>query len=442
MKVTILGGGGFRTPLLYSALQRDPALRGITEIVLYDVDVRRLLVMDLVLSQLRAQGGGPAVRTSSSLEDALGGSGFVLSAIRVGGLDGRVADERLALEAGLLGQETVGPGGVAYGLRTVPVAVEVAEAVAAYAPGAWVINLTNPAGLVTEAMQAVLGDRVVGVCDSPARLGQRAASALGIRTDSHDYVGLNHLGWLRSLPLGRTDVLPALLADPRRATSFEEGRLFGAEWLQDLGMIPSEYLYYFYFTRDAIAAIKGGPETRGEYLLYQQSRFYQRVYNNPRNALRQWQFVRGEREASYGQERRDRGRERDPEDMLSGGYEEVALAVMRGIVTGRPERLVVNVRNGTTLPWLPDDAVVEVPCTVGADGPRPDPVAPLTGHPAGLVHQVKAVEQLVIRAAREKSERLARQAMALHPLVDSAAVARQLLAAYRSRIPSLDAVFA
>ncbi|KNX38298.1 family 4 glycosyl hydrolase [Luteipulveratus halotolerans] len=442
MKVTVLGGGGFRTPLLYSALQRDPALRSVSEVVLYDVDVRRLLVMDLVLSQLRADGGGPSVRTTSLLEDAVGGAAFVLSAIRVGGLDGRAIDERVALDADLLGQETTGPGGVAYGLRTVPVAVEVAEAVAAYAPGAWVINLTNPAGLVTEAMQAVLGERVVGVCDSPTRLGRRASSALGIRTDSCDYVGLNHLGWLRTLPLGRTDVLPALLADTRRLTSFEEGRLFGAEWLQDLGMIPSEYLYYFYFTRDAISAIKGGPETRGEYLLYQQTRFYNRVYTNPRNALRQWQFVRGEREASYGQERRDSGRERDPEAVLAGGYEQVAVAVLRAIVSGEPERLVVNVRNGTTLPWLPADAVVEVPCTVGREGPRPDHVAPLTGHPAGLVHQVKAVEQLVIRAARERSERLARQAMALHPLVDSAVVARQLLWAYRSRIPSLDAVFA
>src|SRR5262249_8295749 len=154
------------------------------------------------------------------------------SAIRAGGLEGRVSDERLPLAEGLLGQETVGAGGVLYGLRSIPEAMRIAERVAAVAPDAWVINFTNPAGMVTEAMQRVLGGRVIGICDSPVGLCRRAARAVGADPDraGYDYVGLNHLGWLRGLWVDGRDALPGLLADAERLESFEEGKLFGAEW--------------------------------------------------------------------------------------------------------------------------------------------------------------------------------------------------------------------
>ena len=179
--------------------------------------------------------------------------------MRVGGLEGRTADERIALDLGLLGQETTGPGGVGYGLRTVPVALDVARRIRRLAPDAWVINFTNPAGLVTQAMQSVLGDRVVGICDSPLGLAKRAAGALGHDLDDLeiDYAGLNHLGWLTALRLDGRDLLPDLLADERALEAIEEGHLFGTEWLRDLGSLPNEYLFYYYFTRDAIAQIAG-----------------------------------------------------------------------------------------------------------------------------------------------------------------------------------------
>jgi 6-phospho-beta-glucosidase len=440
----MLGGGGFRTPLVHGALLRDHHARRVDEVWLHDVDAGRLAAIARVLRQ-QAEGheDPPAVHTTTSLDEALAGSDVVFSAIRVGGLAGRTADERVALDLGLLGQETTGPGGLSFGLRTVPVAVQVAERVAALAPDAWVINFTNPAGLVTEAMQAVLGDRVVGICDSPVAMARRAAVALGLdpsRT-TPDYVGLNHLGWLRALHHDGQDVLPVLLADDALLGSLEEGQLFGTEWLRTLGALPNEYLWYYYSTREAVRSISSQPRTRGEFLREQQDRFYERVRAEGAGAYAEWERVRSERNATYMRETRDEGRERHDEEVQGGGYEGVALALMAAIVRGEPASLVLNVRNGTTVPGLPEDAVVEVPCTVDADGPRPVRLDPLTGHPLGLVQQVKAVERLVIEAARSGSTRLAVQAFALHPLVDSVQVARELLAGYRAAVPEVDAVF-
>ncbi|MGG5261120.1 6-phospho-beta-glucosidase [Phycicoccus avicenniae] len=446
MRLAMLGGGGFRTPLVYGALLQDHHERRVDEVWLHDVDEGRLAAIARVLREMAAgHEDAPVVHASTDLDTALEGADFVFSAIRVGGLEGRTADERVALDLGLLGQETTGPGGLSYGLRTVPVALHVARRVAEVAPDAWVINFTNPAGMITEAMQSVLGDRVVGICDSPIGLGRRAAATLGIDPAETvvDYVGLNHLGWLRGVRHGGRDVLPDLLADDALLSSMEEGQLFGLDWLRTLGTIPNEYLYYYYFTRDAVRSITGSGQTRGEYLLDQQRTFYAGLNGNDSGtgALAEWDRVRMERNATYMKEARDADEERDEADVQGGGYEGVALAIMAAISRGKPAELILNVRNGGTVPGLPDDAVVEVPCTVDAGGPQPHEVSPLVGHPLGLVQQVKAVERLVIEASVTGSERRAVEAFALHPLVDSVTVARELLAGYRARIPAVDAVF-
>ena len=214
MKLTILGGGGFRVPLVHGALVRDDSAGRVTEVVLHDLDEQRLRAMSQVLTQAGAGiGHAPTIRATTDLDEALRGADFVFSAIRVGGLAGRTLDERVALDLGVLGQETTGPGGLAYALRTVPVAVDIARRTREVAPNAWFINFTNPAGIVTEAMQGVLGDRVIGICDSPIALARRAIGALGIdQADTEiDYVGLNHLGWLRGL---RVEVGCAVDGDP------------------------------------------------------------------------------------------------------------------------------------------------------------------------------------------------------------------------------------
>ncbi|WP_330475562.1 6-phospho-beta-glucosidase [Terrabacter sp. C0L_2] len=452
MKLVILGGGGFRVPLVHGALLRDTADRRVTEVVLHDTDVARLDVMRRVLAAQAAQAaqtaGGqglpaapPTVTATTDLDAALAGADFVFSAMRVGGLEGRTADERIALDLGLLGQETTGPGGVGYGLRTVPVALDVATRIRDLAPDAWVINFTNPAGLVTQAMQSVLGDHVVGICDSPLGLAKRAAGALGHDLDDLeiDYAGLNHLGWLTALRRDGRDLLPDLLADETALAAIEEGHLFGPDWLRTLGSLPNEYLYYYYFTRDAIGQITAAPQTRGEYLLDQQAAFYAGVAGAPDEAWQRWDAVRRERNATYMQETREtddgEAHERAEADVEGGGYEGVALALMAAIARDEPARLILNVRGGGAVAGLPDDAVVEVPCRVDARGPVPVAVSPLPGHALGLVQQVKAVDELVIRAAVEQSRSLAVEAFALHPLVDSVTVARQLVTAYERRLP-------
>jgi 6-phospho-beta-glucosidase len=442
VKLTILGGGGFRVPLVYRALgDASP----ITEVVLHDVAPERLAAIRAVLDQV---GGGPAVRTTTDLDDALRGARFVFSAIRVDGLAGRTVDERVALDCGVLGQETTGPGGIAYGLRTVPVALRVAERVSAVAPDAWVINFTNPAGMITEAMQRVLGERVVGICDSPIGLAQRAARALtgiGIEVPADpvvEYVGLNHLGWLRGLRVNGVDRLPDLLADDAALASVEEVRLVGADWVRAIGALPNEYLYYFYRNREAVAAIGAAVSTRGEYLLAQQERFYADTAADPAGALERWRRVRAERDASYMAESREASGagERAAEDVAGGGYQQVALELMAALSGGEPHTMILNVRNGAVVPGLPADAVVEVPCLVGAHGVTPLATAPLPGGMLGLLQQVKAVEQDTIEAAVTGSEVLALRAFAQHPLVDSVSVAQDLLRGYRERLPGLAAV--
>ncbi|MGD9482959.1 6-phospho-beta-glucosidase [Streptomyces sp. TRM70308] len=426
MRLCILGGGGFRVPLVYAALAGDDG--GVTEVTLHDTDAVRLRAVRAVLAGI---GGGPPVRVADGLDDALRDADFVFCAIRAGGTAGRVHDERTALAEGVLGQETVGAGGLLYGLRTVPVARDIAQRVRTLAPRAWVVNFTNPAGMVTEAMADVLGERVIGICDSPVGLVRRAARAAGADPDAvePDYLGLNHLGWLRSLTRDGHDLLPGLLADPRALNSFEEGRLFGAEWLATLGALPNEYLHYYYFRRETLAAVRAAAETRGEFLARRQGAFFDRAARDPKAAPALWEAARREREETYLADARaaSGGWRRDAHDLDGGGYDRVALALMRAIADDRRTRLILNVRNAGTVPALPPDAVIETVCAVDGSGARPLPGAPLGPAELGLVLQVKASEQAAVEAATSGSRRAALRALALHPLVDSPAVAERVL---------------
>lgn len=445
--MTILGGGGFRVPLVYGALLGDHAEGRVSHVTLYDEDPGRLTAMARVLADQAAAAGvpdAPAVTATGDLDEALRGADFVFSAIRVGGLEGRAADERIALAEGVLGQETVGAGGIAYGLRTVPVVRELARRIARGAPEAWVINFTNPAGVVTEAMAEELGDRVIGICDSPVGLGRRVARLLGAGPQEAwiDYVGLNHLGWVRGLRIAGRDELPRLLADTEALESFEEGRLFGAEWLRSLGAIPNEYLHYYYFNRDTVRAYQEAKQTRGAFLRDQQRGFYAeagRPGQSAGAALAAWDRTRAEREATYMAENREAAGVggREDSDLESGGYEKVALALMRAIARDERATLILNVRNRGTLTVLDAEAVIEVPCLVDANGAHPVSVAPLPLHAVGLVTSVKAVEREVLAAAASGSRADAVKAFALHPLVDSVGVARRLLDGYAAEHPGL-----
>jgi 6-phospho-beta-glucosidase len=211
--------------------------------------------------------------------------------------------------------------------------------------------------------------------------------------------------------------------------------------VRTLGALPNEYLYYYYFTREAVAAISG--PTRGESLLGQQDAFYAAVRARPDEALAEWLSARRQRDATYMAEARDAtdAGEREAADLEAGGYEGIALALMAAIARGEPATMILNVRNGSAVPGLPEDAVVEIPCAVGGAGVRPFATRPLPGRFLGLLQQVKAVEQTAIEAALTGSSDLAVAAFALHPLVDSVTTAHRLLDGYRARIPELAAVF-
>ncbi len=446
MRLTILGGGGFRVPLVHRALLRDEGPGRVTDLVLHDLDADRLRTIGRVLEDATAAhgGGGPRVHLEPDLEKAVRDADFVFSAIRVGGLAGRVCDERSALDLGVLGQETTGAGGITYGLRTVPVAMHIAETVRRAAPEAHVINFTNPAGMVTEAMSRVLGDRVVGICDSPVGMFKRVARALGVdpATATFDYAGLNHLGWLRRVVVDGTDRLPALLADPTALLGTEEGRLFGTDWLATLGSVPNEYLWYWYYRTDAVAAEQRAGRTRGEVLLEQQRDFWGAAPGGPGEAFDAWERARLARESTYMAESREAtgSGERDQEDLDGGGYDRVALQLMRAIARDEATTLVLNVPNRGTLPGLDTDAVVEVPCSVDARGWRPHPVDPLDPHALGLVTTMKAVERTTVEAALSASRATATRALALHPLVGSVTVARGILDAQLATLPELRSV--
>ena len=474
----IAGGGGFRVPLVYRALASGAFAGLVSELVLFDVDPARLQAITAVLRSMPvAQDAGrrtPAVLATTSLSEALAGTQLVFAAIRPGGTAGRIADERVAQDLGLLGQETTGAGGISYALRTIPEMLDLAQQMLEHCPDAWLINFTNPAGIVTEALLPVLGKKVIGICDSAGGLVHRAARAAGIplpdgKLDGVGYYGLNHLGWLYRLESGGRDLLPGLLSDPEALQSFEEGRLFPQPFLARLGALPNEYLYYYYQRESAAAAMRAMAQTRGESIHRQQAELYPRLAAAGAGAYGMWDAARRSREEGYLAEARAQGEQRDEDDLAGGGYERVALAVMRALsgahdpAGGGNVQLILNTRNvlqdpdagadtgactgagaraeaGTpkgAIPGLPADAVVEVPCTITPDGAVPLPQSAPAQEQLNLLRRVKDVERLTVQAATQGDREAAVDAFARHPLVDSAELGAALLAAYERNFPTL-----
>ena len=445
MKLALVGGGGFRAPGMYEALLDADDLP-VDELVLHDVDAERLALVAAVLRGIEAERRHAVpFRTTEELDDALDGAGAIFCAIRVGGLEARLVDESVPLELDLLGQETVGAGGILCALRGVPVMRTIAERAAERAPRAWFFNYTNPAGLVTEAIHDVLGDRAIGICDAPSALFRGIAHALGrqVRELEFDYGGINHLGWLRAVRDGGSDLLPDLLADDDRLATFQEGRIFPAPLLRTLGRLPNEYLVYYYAEREIVASIKA-TEPRARVLLRQQEAFYGGRYSEPADALAAWRAALRSRSASYMAEVHDvvdvpRGEEADvPPDGGLGGYTGVALATLRALASGRPATIVLNTANRGAVPFLDDRSVVEVPCRVDGGGVRPLPTGGWTLHEQGLVSLVKDVERAAIEAAVASSREKAVRALALHPLVSSVEAAKRILARADECLPERD----
>lgn len=412
MKIAVVGGGSTYSPeLLHGLAERAEAL-GLDEVALCDVSPERLAVVGAFSARMVAKlAPRVRVRATQSLDDALEGATFVVTQIRVGGQAARLEDERMGLRHGVIGQETTGPGGMAKALRTIPVLLGVAERAAARAPGCALINFTNPVSIVTEALLGQGAVRTVGLCNIPISQRMELAAHLGVRPEDVelDSVGLNHLSFVRGVRVEGQDVLPQLIEDvsallqsgtkPKNIPDLD----FPAELLRSLGMIPSDYLRYFFMAPETIAEQRAQPKLRAQAVME----------------------VEAELLAWYA----DPAHDTRPEALTKRGgafYSRAALEVIEAVRGDTGTRLVVDTRNDGAVPELPARACVELPCRVGAAGAAPLPQAPLPPEIRGLIQHVKAYEELTVRAARTGARRDVYLALLTHPLVPSAEIASSL----------------
>ena len=403
MKIAVVGGGSTYTPELVDGVARLAGQVGVTELTLIDPDPARLEVVGPFSARVMRALGHPArVRWTTGLDEGLDGAGAVLLQLRIGGQAARQRDETWPLEYGCVGQETTGAGGFAKALRTVPVVLDIAERARRRAEtGAWIIDFTNPVGIVTRALLDA-GHRAVGLCNVAIGFQRSFAALLGVDPDqvSLDHVGLNHLTWERAVLVNGTDRLPGLLATHGAAISEEIELPQGV--LQELGVVPSYYLRYFY-CHDAVVAEQRRHATRAEEVA-RLERELLALYADP--ALDRKPGLLGERGGAF--------------------YSEAAVALLASLVTDRRDTQVVNVRNAGTLPFLPDEAVIEVPAVIGADGARPVPVAPLHPLLRGLVGHVSAYEELAVEAAVRGGRQRVVAALLAHPLTGQYRLAGEL----------------
>jgi len=404
VRIAVVGGGSTYTPELVDGLGRLYDVLPVEELVLVDPASDRLELVGGLGRRILARLGHPArLTTTTDLEPALDGIDAVLLQLRVGGQAARLEDETWPLECGCVGQETTGAGGLAKALRTVPVVLDIAERVRTAAPDAWIIDFTNPVGIVTRALLQE-GHRAVGLCNVAIGFQRRFADWLDVAPErvQLDHVGLNHLTWERAATVDGVDRLPELLAGhgPEVAESLE----LPVELLRVLGVVPSYYLRYFY-AHDEVVAEQRSTGSRAARVA-EIERDLLAMYADP--ALDEKPALLAERGGAY--------------------YSEAAVQLAASLL-GRPEApttQVVNLRNDGTMPFLPDDAVIEVPATVDRSGVRaltPAPLAPLY---AGLVAAVTSYEHLALDAALRGGYDRVFQALLAHPLVGQADIAHGL----------------
>jgi 6-phospho-beta-glucosidase len=417
VKIAVVGGGSTYTPELVDGLGRMRDVLPVEELVLVDPDAGRLELVGAFGRRILARLGHPATLvTTTGLEPALDGVDAVLVQLRVGGQAARLEDETWPLECGCVGQETTGAGGLAKALRTVPVVLDIADRVRAAAPGAWIVDFTNPVGIVTRALLQE-GHRAVGLCNVAIGFQRRFAEMLDVAPEAVqlDHVGLNHLSWERSVTVDGTDRLPDLLDThgPEIAESLE----LPLELVRTLGVVPSYYLRYFYAHDEVVAELRTSKPRAAE--VAEIERQLLEMYADP--ALDEKPDLLMQRGGAY--------------------YSEAAVQLTAALL-GRPEgpsTQVVDLRNDGTLPFLPDDAVIEVPATVDGSGVQALPMPPLDPLYAGLVAAVTSYEHLALDAALRGGYDRVFEALLAHPLVGQADLAHgladRLIAHNRDHLP-------
>jgi 6-phospho-beta-glucosidase len=449
-KVALIGGGGVRTPLVIFGVNESSRHLGVDEMVLYDIDAERAKVMcELGRALVAREGGSLKLRVATGIEDAVAGAAFVLTAIRVGGIQARAIDERISIEHGYPGQETTGPGGVAMGLRTASVAIDYARVVEKQSPDAWLINFTNPAGLITQAVSHHTGVRVIGICDTPTELFHRIAMAFDASSeDVHcDYVGLNHLGWVRRVLLRGEDVTAKLLASDEALQSLYQAKLFDFDLIRSLGLIPTEYLFFYYSRRRALANQMTAGATRGEEIARLNVDLFGQLAKSieagrAEDALRIYTDYLNQRSGSYMQLEASAGTAFDASHALqedpfraATGYHRIALDVMNGLCSEEPKRVVINVRNHGAIADVHPEDVVEAPCAISKHAVTPESCGSLPEDVRGLVLAVKAYERAAIQAAVTGDASYARKAMLLYPAIGEWEPSAELLRDFSAKSP-------
>jgi 6-phospho-beta-glucosidase len=403
VKLAVVGGGSTYTPELVDGVARLTGDIKVSELVLVDPDESRLAAVGPVSDRIMRRYGHPArVRWTTSLDDGLDGAGAVLLQLRVGGQAARHRDETWPLDCGCIGQETTGAGGLAKALRTVPVVLDIAErARQRAASDAWIIDFTNPVGIVTRALLD-FGHRAIGLCNVAIGFQRQFAALLDVAPESVelDHVGLNHLTWERAAIVDGVDRLPELI----EAHGADLAERVGAPLpvIRETGSVPSYYLRY-YWAHDAVVAAERGQPTRAQEVAKLEEQLLE-MYGDP--TLDRKPKLLGQRGGAF--------------------YSEAAVALLASLVTDAGDRQVVNVRNAGTLPFLPDQAVVEVPATIGAGGAVPVSAAPLSPLMTGLVAHMSAYEELALDAALRGGRDRVATALLAHPLVGQYDIAGQL----------------
>jgi 6-phospho-beta-glucosidase len=394
MKIAVVGGGSTYTPELVSGLSRERDKIGVRQLVLHDIDPeRRDVVGGLAGRMLERQGFDGELIVTGELDRALDGADFVLLQIRVGGQTARLSDETVPLACGCIGQETTGAGGFGKALRTVPVVLEIAERVRELAsPDAWIVDFTNPVGIVTRSLLDA-GHRAVGLCNMAIGFQRSFAKHLGIEPGEVvvDQVGLNHLTWIRAVHVDGRDVLPELMASHGEAIAQQAA--LPLHLLEELGVVPSSYLQYFY-SHDAVLADQLGGVPRAE-VVAEIERGLLDLYRDP--ALNEKPALLEQRGGAF--------------------YSEAATGLVASLVANDGVVHEVDIRNDGILAGLADDDVVEVPARVENGRLVPLPQAPLAPELLGLTQHVAAYERLAAQAAITADPALARKALLAHPLI-------------------------
>ena len=415
IRVAVVGGGSSYTPELVDGLlaHRDIPVERITLLDIPEGRDKQEVILDLARRMARRVGRAITIEATLDRERALEGADFVCAQYRVGGLKARVRDETIPLAHGRIGQETVGAGGFLKALRTVPVAIDLGRAVERLCPDAWILNFTNPSGLVSEAVIRHAWPRTIGLCNAPMVIERTIAERLHAPPGSLklSMVGLNHLSIVRAIEFQGQDILEAVVEAFVAGGRWPDGPSLtpaDSEFLRALGVLPNSYLRYYWLPERMLAEeqrrVHEGRGTRAEEVLHIEAELFAR-YRDPALA------------------------EKPPELSLRGGafYSEVAVDVLEAIVLDRQREMVVNVLNQGAVAELPGDVSIEVSAIVDGRGAHPLPQAPLPLAFSGLVHQMKAYEELTIEAALTRDRGRALQALTLNPLVGSIEAAAAIL---------------